>query len=372
MIQINEKESQPPQKNNEIQQEIGRNSGQNIGQLDNGQALNFQNVQNIIFQRSGLSNSQTPLSQSKKDIPHLLPYLANRKEQESQLNEVFIKFLRQDLFSHLVCIIHGDESQCHYNFLERMRKFSLRKWLDLDPEQPIIHKYHLEWPAKFKSSDDLLKQLCRNLADSVLGNSLYCSEKINEVFSSYPHPVIIHTHLLTEDLRKEGCESLDKLLEFCQRLHKEIVKQKLIIYIFIQYKVKRKKTEKNLWIKWLFSFGRNFFKQYRYQHINKKVRQYLQNLSNLEHKHFEPLSVIVLPELEGINKGEVENWVRSEYTKQWLGEAMIEPLIQKVGEMFESWEEQESSDKIPMHDLAEQLVELVKSLTAVQGEGESA
>ncbi len=368
MIQINQKESQPPENINEIQQEIGRNSGQNIGQLDNGQALNFQNVQNIIFQRHGTSSFQTAPSQSKKDIPHLLPYLANRKEQESELNEVFFKFFKQDSCSHLVCIIHGDESQCHYNFLERMRKFSLHKWLDLDPEQPFLHKYHLEWPTRFKSSDDLLKQLNKNLADSVLGNNLYCSEKINDAFSNYPNPVIIHTHLLTEDLLKGGYENLDKLLEFCQQLHKEIDKQKLIIYIFIQYKCKRKKTVKNLWLKWLFSFGRNFFKQYRYQHINKRVRQYLQNLSNSGHKRFEPLSVVVLPELEGINKGEVENWVRSEHTKQWLGEAMIEPLIQKVGEMFEFWEQQESSDTIPMHDLAEKLVELVKSLTDVESE----
>ncbi|MHC5721494.1 MAG: hypothetical protein ACYTX0_58135, partial [Nostoc sp.] len=79
-------------------------------------------------------------------------------------------------------------------------------------------------------------------------------------------------------------------------------------------------------------------------------------------------SIIVLPELSGINQGEVENWVRCEDTKQFVGEAMIEPLIQKVGEMFEYWEEQTSSDTIPMSYLAEELSKLVKSLIAVQGE----
>lgn len=363
-----QQESPALQSSNEIQQEVGRNSGQNIGQLDNGQALNFQNVQNIIFQQRGSNSTQISPSQLTKTLPPLLPYLANRKEQESQLGDVFVKFIQQPPPYHLVCIIHGDESQCHYNFLERMRKFSLPKWLELDPEEPIIPTYHLEWPAKLKDLRNLQNQLCKNLAESVLGNSLHSSEKINDFFSNYPHPVIIHTHILTEDLQKQGLEVFNKLSDFCLHLHQKITNQKLIIYIFIKYKNKRKKTDKYLWMKWLFSFGRDFFKQYRCQRINKKVRQYLQNLANSNLNHFQPLSVIVLPELEGINQAEVENWVRSEYTKQLVGEAMIEPLIQQVGMMFADWEAQQSSDTIPMHDLAEKLVELLKSLTVVAGE----
>lgn len=364
----NQRESQPLQPINEIQQKVGRNSGQNIGQLDNGQALNFQNVQNIIFQQSGSSSSQTPPFQSKKELPPLLPYLANRREQESQLSEVFLKFMKQEPPCHLICIIHGDESQCHYNFLERMRKFSLPQWLELDPHQAIIPTYHLEWPSRLKNLNDLQNQLSKNLADSVLGNSLHSWEKINDFFRSYPNPIILHTHLLTEDLQKQGFEIFNELLKFCNHLHEKIISQKLIIYIFIKYKVKRKRPKNNLWFQRIFSFGRDFLKQYRCQYIKKRVRQYLQNLSNLDMNHLQPLSVIVLPELEGINKGEVENWVRSKNTKQFVGEAMIEPLIQKVGEMFESWEEQKLSDTIPMHDLAEKLVELLESVTIVQDE----
>ncbi|RCJ42023.1 hypothetical protein A6770_35405 [Nostoc minutum NIES-26] len=325
-------------------------------------------VQNISFQQSGLSSAQALTSQFKKELPPLLPYLANRREQEAQLCEVFLKFLKQASASHLVCIIHGDEAQCHYNFLERMRKFSLPKLLDVDPQQPIIPTYHLEWPAKLKNLHELSNQLYKNLADSVLGHSLYSSEKINVFLSNYPYPVIIHTHLLTEDLQRQGLNSLDKLLEFCYYLHQSITTQRLIIYICIKYKSKRKKNKNTAWIKWLFSFGRYFFKQYQYQKINKKIRQYLQNLSNSNLSHSQPIPVVVLPELEGINKAEAENWVRSEHTKQLVGEDMIEPLIQKVGEIFEFWEEQTSSDTIPMSCLAEELSKLIKSLMSKQGE----
>jgi hypothetical protein len=355
-----------PEPSNQIQQEVGENPGQTIGKLDNGQALNFQNVQNVILQPGSSSSYQTPPAQFQKEVPHLLPYLANRREQEAELSEVFSKFLKQDLPSHLVCIIHGDEYQCHYNFLERMRKVSLPKWLNLDPQEPIIYEYPLEWPSRAKNLHNLSNQLCKNLADVVLKNSLYSLEEINVALSKHPYPVIIHTHLLTEDLHKQGLDSLNKLLEFCHDLHKIITNQRLIICIFIKYKIKRKKTHKKLWFKFLFNFSFDFLKQYREQQINRKVRHYLQNLSNSDRNYIQCQSIVVLPELSGINQGEVENWVRCEDTKKFVGEAMIEPLIQKVGEMFGYWEEQTSSDTIPMSYLAKELSKLMESLIAVQ------
>jgi|GEM_PF-1602465 len=326
------------------------------------------NVQNVILQPSGANSYHTRSDQFQKEVPHLLPYLANRREQEAQLSEVFSNFLSPDSPTHLVCIIHGDESQCHYNFLEKMRKVFLPKWLNLDPQEPIIYEYPLEWPSKSKNLHNLSNQLCKNLADVVLKNSLYSPESINIAFSKHHHPVIVHTHLLTEDLQRQGLDSLNKLLEFCYSLHQIVTSQRLIVCIFIKYKIKRKKTHKNLWFKLLFNLSFVFLKQYRYQKINNKIRKYLQVLSNSDINYIKSQSIIVLPELSGINQGEVENWVRCEDTKQFVGEAMIEPLIQKVGEMFEYWEEQTSSDTIPMSYLAEELSKLVKSLIAVQGE----
>lgn len=299
---------------------------------------------------------------SSKTLPPLLPYLANRKEQESQLSDVLQDFLKQATANHLVCIIHGDELQCHYNFVERIRQLYLRQLLELDPQQPMIRKYDLEWPAKLKDLDNLCNQLRKSLAESVSGNSFHTLDKIDDLLSIYfPQPVIIQTYLLTEDLHKQGLDVLNKLLDFCNCLSNNITKQKLIICICVKYKITRKINHKVPLIKWLFSFGGIFFKKYSYQQTNRKIRQYLQKISNSNQSNSQPISLIILPELEGINKAEVENWVRSEYTKQFVGEAMIEPLIQKVGEMFTA------CDTMPMYDLAEKLDQLIKSLILDQG-----
>ncbi|BAY41492.1 hypothetical protein NIES2111_58880 (plasmid) [Nostoc sp. NIES-2111] len=338
------------------------------GGLINSESVNAGRIggdtYNINISQSGLNSSQIYSLELKKELPPLLPYLTNRKEQESELCEAFLKSIKETPAYHHVCIIHGDESECHYNFLERIRKFSLPKLLELEPHQPTIPAYHLEWPSKLKNLEQLSNQLCKNLAQSILNENVYFPEKINSFLGKYPHPVIIHTHLLTEDLDKQGLDSLKKLLDFCNYLHESIISQKLIIYICIKYKMKKKKNKKIDLFKWILSFSNIFFKQYRYQRINNKVRQYLQNLSQSNNNNSYSLPIIVLPELESINKAEVEHWVRSEHTRQFLGEAMIEPLIQKVRDMFDAWEEQTSSDTIPMSCLVEELSKLVKSLIA--------
>ncbi|MFN6565542.1 MAG: hypothetical protein RMY28_037870 [Nostoc sp. ChiSLP01] len=339
-----------------------------LEELSGKLAATEQKLQTLVDSRLNLDSdrpvqySSSPQNSfaSSQPLPPLLPYLANRREQESQLSEVLQTFLEQTPANHLVCIIHGDELQCHYNFVERIRQLYLRKLLELDPQQPTIPKFEMAWPEKLKDLQNLDNQLCKNLVQGVSGNSFHSLAKINDLLSSYsPNPVIIQTHLLTEDLYKQGLDSLDRLLKFCRSLSKNIINQKLIICICIKYKITRKNNYKISWFKWILTFVGAFLKQYRYQQTNRKIRKYLQDLSNSELSHLQPISVIVLPELEGINKTEVENWVRSEYIKQLVGEAMIEPLIQKVGEMFATWEEQKASDTIPMYDLAEKLEQLL-------------
>ncbi|UUO13849.1 hypothetical protein [Dolichospermum heterosporum] len=64
-----------------------------------------------------------------------LSYLANRSSQEFELTEA-IK--NRDKSRLLVCIIHGDELQSHYKFLERMQNDFLPHVLDLDQNKTTV------------------------------------------------------------------------------------------------------------------------------------------------------------------------------------------------------------------------------------------
>ncbi|MEG4118404.1 hypothetical protein QUA43_13135 [Microcoleus sp. N9_B4] len=368
--------SQSPYPTNKIQQEVGRNLGQTIGQMYDSQALSVQEVReggvfvagNVIFQNSRAGSVQPTLYRAEREPPSLLPYLANRSEQEFELGKAFQKFMKQIPPRPLVCVIHGDEFQSHDKFLERLQKLSLPRLLGFDFNQTVVKEYPLHWPSGLKNVDELSERLCKNLADSVLGRSFASLEDINEIFCKYPAPIIIHTHLLTEDWQQQGSKILNKILEFWQNWPELTPDQNLIICLSIKYQVKRRSNSEKPGFRWLLSCWTRFFRQHGCRRTNKKINDQIKALATSDLKRFPHLSLIVLSELTNISRMHVENWVRDEATKQFVGEEMIERLIDAVREMFDSWEEKTSSSSIPMDDLADNLTHLLKSLTVTRGE----
>jgi hypothetical protein len=304
------------------------------------------------------------LQQPERKIPSLLPYLVNRSEQEYKLEKRIKKLRKKAPFSPLICIIHGDEFQSHDKFLERLHKVSLPKFLG----QESIKQYHLPSPPKLKNSHEFSDYLRNKLADIVIKRSSATLEEINVFFNECSIPILIHTHLLTEQLQKQEFATLDNLLDFWHTWPTNL-NQKLIICIFIKYQIKRKKHIKGSDIISLScSCISYFFKQYRYQKVKQKIYQHLNTLSGSNFDKFNGSSVLVLPELTGVNRKEVEDWVRTEYTQNVIGKATADKLFQEIGELFDKWEEQNSSNAIPMDDLADNLIKLLKS--NLSGEGE--
>jgi hypothetical protein len=350
------------QPSNEINQEVARNDGQIIGKVDeNAQVIYIKEAQNVFFQQS-VTSSYQPTTSLRREPPALLPYLANRQEQEFKFSNLWDEFkqtLQQNPPCPLVCIIHGDENQSHYNFIQRIRLVSLPKILGLDPLNSQIHQYSLPWPSKLKNLDDLSNRLQKNLAEKFVGHSYASLEDINQKFYNYEYPVIIDTDLTTEDWQEQGFEILKKLLEFWQKLHSIIPNQKLIICICIQYEFKRKKIVNTPWFKWVFSFAEEYFRQFCYQRTNKKIRRQMEIYSELNQNQldkFKPLSVIVLPELEGINKRDAKEWAKSEDAENYVGKHEIQKLITEVIKIFNN----SKDDEISMDDLAHELKNLLQ------------
>ncbi len=181
-------------------------------------------------------------------------------------------------------------------------------------------------------------------------------------FVQSPYPIIVHTHLLTEDWRYQGVGILHKLLEFWNNWPDLAAHQKLIVGIFIKYQIKRPKSRGFFWFLNPLRLLRRYLNAYRCYKLNQTIRQQLDELVKSKFSQFKQLDGVILSELSGISRTHVENWVRAEVTKAFIGEAMLEKLMAAVGEMFEQWELQTSSSTMSMDDLAEGLIELLKPL----------
>lgn len=359
---------QPNVVNNEIQQEVGRNQGQIVGQMTDSQAVSAQEIGvfvsggSVIFQNSGSHNLQM-ICQKKREIPSLLPYLSDRIQQEFKLREKIKTHLQQPQNCPLVCIIHGDEFQSQDKFLERLQKVILPRMLKSDATKVVIKEYLLHWPSGVKDLEKLPEHMCKSLAEAVEGYSFASAKDINQTFCKYPNPIIVHTHLLTEDWKCQGPRVLPKLLEFWNNWPELAPNQKLIVCIFIKYQLKRHKNRGCLWcLRHPLSTLKMLLKRNQCCKLNRKINQQIEEMSQSGFSQFRNLNGVVLPKLSGISRTDVENWVRQEETKEFIGEAMKEKLIVSVRDMFDQWELQASSSTMSMDELAEQLIELLKPL----------
>lgn len=329
--------------------------------LGNRNTVVYGNNNQIQFVVPITKNSQS--QQSERKIPSLLPYLVNRSQQEYELEKGIKKLIKKAQLSPLICIIHGDELQSHDKFLERLHKVSLPKCLG----QESIKQYHLPSPPKLKDADEFSDYLRTKLANIVVKRSSASVEEINTYFNECCIPILIHTHLLTEKSQKQESTILDNLLNFWHTWP-VVNNHNLIICIFIKYQIGRKKYNKNSYIvRLLFRCINYFFKKNRHQKVNQTIYEYIETLSQSNFDKFNRLSGLVLPELTGVNRGEVEDWVRMEYTQNVIGEAMADKLLKEIRELFHKWEEQNSLDTMPMDNLAEDLFKLLKS--NLSGEG---
>ena len=274
-----------------------------------------------------------------------LSYLANRSSQEFELTEA-IK--NRDKSRLLVCIIHGDELQSHYKFLERMRNDFLPHVLDLDQNKTTVKIKKMMYSSELKNLNELPKYLLMNLAKNLVNKGNTSLEEINEILNK-SSPMIVHTDLISDDWQKQGLHILNKLLEFWQDWHNQnTLNKEVIICICVKY----------IRIEWTWNIFA-FLKQYRYQQINKKMRKHIQEFSLIT-KNYDSLSVIILSELEAVGRADVENWADCEHTKNFIGEDKIQQLKDKIGDMFDKWQKQKSSSKIPMRYLADNLLEILE------------
>lgn len=352
---------------NQIHQDIGSNQGQAIGQMYGGQAVDagmFISAEHVVVRNvQGEDPSQSLLS-IQRAIPLLLPYLPNRNVQEFELCQVMQTISREQLRHPLICIVHGDEYQSHDTFFQRLCEISLPRALGLGSSQSSIKKYHLlGWrPASLRSLQSIPERLCKCLSDIVENQSQAPVEKINQTFSSYPGPVLVEMHLLTEDWQRFGDGLLPKILEFWRSWPVLAPDQTLVVCLFVKYQI-RQAGLKTSW-RWLIkpiALLRRWLDTRRCRKLNLKIAQQVELISegfySSEHQHSIHRCEVVLPKLENITQSHVEEWVRCQETQAFTGTAGLGQLMNAVRNMADQCE------TMSMDHVAQRLIELLKETT---------
>jgi hypothetical protein len=347
----------------QIQQNLKGNDNQAIVEMKGGNAIgnvtghvDIPTTNNYyIFSSDGTPQFEISAKSSEREIPASLAYLADREEQEEELEKALQKHHYEASINPFICIVHGNKFQSHEEFLNRLHQRSLPRLIGQNVEQISIRKFVLNLNFRKMNVGDLESRCCKNLASQVLNNQSATLQEINQAICQQPYPVMISMHLLTEDWQNQGFIILDKILQFWQNWPDLHPGKKLIIFLSIRYQNYEYGKHTSVF-SIIFIFLKNFWRSHHCRKANRKMRDQLQKFSMSHFQQFSRISCTVLPELMGISEGQAANWARDE-VKPIFGEDVSGYLIEKIEKIYQDL------DKMPMSKLADELKNLLKTTT---------
>jgi len=233
---------------------------------------------------------QSPARPPGRPIPLLLPYLSDRSEQETALRQALDLLIPKKSRRPFLCLIHGDEYECHDQYLERLQHISLPKIFKLDAERVAIKDYLLEWPAAAGARKNFLEALRANLGTKLVGDSMASIQTLSAALCRYEIPVLIHLHLLTEDWLHDGADSTLALIKFWQEWPDLAPGQRLVVVLSLKYL----RPEKL-----------GFLQKRKMRNLNERIRAFF---TELDFSVYGRIHGLALPELKAITRTEVEDW----------------------------------------------------------------
>jgi hypothetical protein len=353
--------SDPSNIGSQIEQNTKGDKNQVVGQVNGGIVVSVSGGGQVAISPQKNSEEKADPKVSSNKVPPLLPYMPDRKQQERELAKAVKKHLDQAHLKPLICILHGDQYQCHVEFLDRLIDSSFFEQAGLCSSDEGIRRKPIEWPNDLDRNKmkDLEYWLCNDLAKKFLNHNNSTKEEINQFFCQSPSPALINIQLLTENWQKQG-DILNELLSFWHNWPKLTSGNKIIIFLLVKYQTGKKSSSQKFVFTRFFGFLINYFKCKNCQSKNKKIQAELEKLSKENFQQFSGLSGIVLPQLTGIAQSDVYNWVARDDVKKAFGEKIAEDSIMaKIDEIFQN----HPSDTIPMRDLAQELTKLLKDFT---------
>jgi hypothetical protein len=275
----------------------------------------------------------------RRPVPPILPYLCDRSAQEDRLADLIVEAANRPA-RPVVCIIHGDETEAHDKFFERLRDVTFPSLLSI--QQTGMKPYHLDWPAERLTPDELKRRLLRSLSRVVVNSPTADRDLLANVLSQNPGPVAIHAHILTETWEQQRSGSLDSFLQFWNEWPELGVGTRLFALLFIKYQLNTKK----------------------FRALKKEI---CETVGRLDVSRYSEMTVAVLPELIAASRQDAENWARSSQVTQFCD---AERLVSAVGKFYEYWAATKNARgtvRIPTEELAPKLYEMMSRVQCAIG-----
>lgn len=299
--------------------------------------------------RTQLTELQAQLGALENDqqrrISHsILPWLVNRSEQLDELAMAF-RQLQAQPNRPLVCLLHGDDQECHDKFVDRLKEVALADLLpDIRVKSPI-RRIALDWPTRTQTVDELHEKLAMRLGEAIQDIQANLVE-INVHLSA--SPVLVETYLLIQEWQSHTSEQINGFVQFWQKWPPLAPGQYLIVCLCIKC-IKPKTSLLTFW------------RRHSIAEMLYEVERALVDRSRFPFDRHDRVLCKVLPRLQAVTLQEAHNWPLLQDVKRHCpGRDLVEDLKM----IFDN----NPTKTVPMRELGRRLGELLSLAAPIQEE----
>jgi hypothetical protein len=172
-----------------------------------------------------------------RPIPDLLPFLADVKAQEYQLH-LALQQWKTAPRRPVLCIVSGDELQNHEMISRRFEEHTLRELLSMQPVDPAVTPYTVNWPSGSRDPNELRQRLDFEVSRAILGAPSSHDRILNQI-AHVPGPVACKMFIFSEHFLQCRFSVIDEVLNFWNAFPDLERDQVFILFLFIKFQVRR-------------------------------------------------------------------------------------------------------------------------------------
>ena len=272
------------------------------------------------------------------DSQELLPYLCDRGLQDHTLGVQIEQLRGQPDRRPLICIVHGNDEQCHFQYADRLDKELLPKLFGLDKQREQLKRYDLSWPPTGIPTAEFEGYFTREVAER-FGKPLATNLKELGESVKVHNLVFMNTYLATDNWRMCGTVGFERFLRFWTDWPDLSTGHGLVVCVQVEYLPPARGFRR-----WL----ANLFPALA---PRRKTNAFLQTYLGTPSPLVPPAGVnlLVLPELRDVTRLEALQWVG-----KWVPNNCSRGCVaDRVGSLYEGY------TAIPLKRLAGQLRSLL-------------
>jgi hypothetical protein len=259
------------------------------GQIDRAMAFARNTVQAqsdfwipTLFLRSlsGKLWTSAGVAQEREDEPgRILPYLANRTDQEDLIEKTVKTRLDINKPSPMVFLVLGSERQCQDMYVERLKEETI-PFVTETKSRFATESYVVSWPEGSKPLIDFDRQLEKSIKAVATQKEL----------DNLRCPIIFSTQISIDAVSHRGLEAIKAYLNFWQNWPSLAPGRYLFVFLFLKYPLSSGGFSGML--------------------AERRLGSLRRMLGELPLDRYDRILASLMPELGNISQQDAENWAR--------------------------------------------------------------